>query len=71
MTENTITTDERYTSATHASNLRVEADRTGQADVIIAAGMSPSRLGAALLRLRSERAKRLIEHHRNPVIYEE
>jgi len=50
-----MSTDEKYTSATHASNLRVEADRTGQADVIIAAGMSPSRLGAALLRLHSER----------------
>ena len=55
MTENTITTEEKYTSATHAINLRVEADRTGQADIIIAAGMSPSRLGAALLRLHSER----------------
>jgi hypothetical protein len=45
---------EMYTSATHASNLRVEADRPGPADMIIAAGMSHSRLGAALLRLHSE-----------------
>lgn len=49
-----ITTDERYTSATHSSNLRVEAARPGDVDVLIAMGMSPSRLGAALLRLHSE-----------------
>lgn len=45
---------EMYTSATHTSNLRVEAEIRGQADMIIAAGMSPSRLGSALLRLHSE-----------------
>ncbi|NMM21829.1 MAG: hypothetical protein HHJ15_18070 [Rhodoferax sp.] len=50
----TMTTEERCTTAIHASNLRVEADRTGSADVIIAMGMSRSRLGAPLLRLRSE-----------------
>lgn len=45
---------ELYTSATHASNLRVEADRNGPADLLIASGWSPSRLGSALLRLHSE-----------------
>ena len=34
--------DERYSVACAASNLRVEADRSGPADVIIAAGWSPS-----------------------------
>jgi hypothetical protein len=54
MSDNIITTEERYTSATHASNLRCESDKPGQIDPIIAAGMSPSRMGAALLRLHSE-----------------
>jgi hypothetical protein len=48
------TVEERYTNATHASNLRVQAERTGSADVLIAMGWSPSRLGAALMRLHSE-----------------
>lgn len=52
-----ITVDERYTSAIHASNLRCET-RDGApinaADVLIAVGWSPSRLGAALMRLHSE-----------------
>jgi len=49
--------EERYTSATHTSNMRVDT-RDGAsrkpADEIIAAGWSRSRLGAALLRLHSE-----------------
>ena len=49
--------DERYECATSTSNLRVDT-RDGSpvspADVIIAAGMSPSRLGMMLLRLHSE-----------------
>lgn len=48
------TVEERYTSATHTSNLRVVAERGGPADVLIAMGWSPSRLGAALMRLHSE-----------------
>lgn len=48
------TIEEKYTSATHASNLRVQAERGGSADVLIAMGWSPSRLGAALMRLHSE-----------------
>lgn len=46
--------EERYTSATHAQRLVVTAEKSGPADVLIAAGWSPSRLGAALLRLHSE-----------------
>jgi len=47
-------TEELYTCANNASNLRVEADCRGSADLLIAAGWSRSRLGAALLRLHSE-----------------
>ena len=50
----TPTIEERYISATQANNLKVEADRTGKVDTIIAAGWSMSRVGAALLRLSSE-----------------
>lgn len=46
--------EEQYVSACHTSNLRVEADRKGAGDLIIAAGMNLSRLGGALLRLHSE-----------------
>jgi mono/diheme cytochrome c family protein len=46
--------DERYTSATNASSLLVTPERACSADVIIAAGWAPSRLGMALLRLASE-----------------
>lgn len=48
------TVEERYTGATNTSNLRVEARRQLPADLLIAAGWSPTRLGAALLRLHSE-----------------
>ncbi|MGJ7555913.1 hypothetical protein ACSFBI_18090 [Variovorax sp. RB3P1] len=46
--------EEAYASASTSSNLRVEADRRGDADVIIAAGWNQSRIGGALLRLHSE-----------------
>lgn len=46
--------EEMYVSATTSSNLRVEADRPGSADVIIAAAWSQARIGGALLRLHSE-----------------
>jgi len=49
-----MTTEERYTSAIPASSLKFEAHKQGQADVIAAAGMSRSRVGAALLRLHTE-----------------
>ena len=48
------TVDERYSSATHTSDLRVRPEKTGDADVMIAAGWCSSRLGMALLRLHSE-----------------
>jgi hypothetical protein len=47
--------DEIYSvAATGGRGLRVEADRRTAADVVIAAGMSPHRLGLAMLRLRGE-----------------
>ena len=46
--------EEQYGQACTSSNLRVEADRRSAADVLIASGMSNSRLGGALMRLRAE-----------------
>lgn len=46
--------EEQYLSATHSSNLRVEADRRSDADVLIAMGWSAKGLGGALLRLHGE-----------------
>lgn len=46
--------EEVYTSAMTSSNLRVEAERRSDADVIIAAGWNQSRIGGALLRLHTE-----------------
>lgn len=48
------TTQERYATATQSGSLRVQADRHGDADYLIAAGWSKSRFGAALMRLHSE-----------------
>lgn len=48
------TVDESYAVACATSDLRVEADRRGDADVLIAAGWSPTRIGSALLRLHTE-----------------
>jgi len=48
------TVEESYTSATASSNLRCEADRRTDVDVLIAAGCTPGILGAALMRLHSE-----------------
>lgn len=45
---------EAYASAVTSTNMRVEADRRGDADVIIAAAWSMSRVGSVLLRLHSE-----------------
>lgn len=47
-------TAERYGRATHASRLKVDAERRGDADMLIAAGMLPDFLGASLLRLQEE-----------------
>lgn len=46
--------DEIYSIAITSSNLRVQADKRGDADAIMAAGMSPARIGSMLLRLHSE-----------------
>lgn len=46
--------EEAYTSAMSTSNLRVEADRRGDADIIIASGWSQGRIGGALMRLHTE-----------------
>lgn len=48
------TVEESYVSATTSSNLRCEADRRTDVDVLIAAGCTPGILGAALMRLHSE-----------------
>ena len=49
-----MTVEERYESACGASSLRVQAEKGGPADLLIAAGWSESRIGMALLRLHSE-----------------
>lgn len=46
--------EELYQTASNTSNLKVEAERRGSGDVLIAAGWSASRVGMALLRLHSE-----------------
>ena len=46
--------EEQYSQACTSSNLRVEADKRGPADILIASGMSNSRIGGALMRLRTE-----------------
>lgn len=46
--------EERYNNATNTSNLKVDPERRLPADMLIAMGWSPSRLGAALMRLHSE-----------------
>ncbi len=48
------TVEESYTIATASSNLRCEADRRTDVDVLIAAGCTPGVLGVALMRLQSE-----------------
>lgn len=53
--DNTVTIAEHYITANAASNLRVEADKGGAADILICAGWTPSReVGAALLRLHTK-----------------
>lgn len=48
------TVEETYACAITTSDLRVQAEVRSPADAILAAGMSKSRLGSALLRLHSE-----------------
>ena len=52
--DNVMTVGERVATACHASNLRDEADRTSQTDVLKAMAWSRSRLGSGLMRLHSE-----------------
>ena len=46
--------EEQYCQASTSSNLRVEADKRGAADVLIASGLSGKGLGGALMRLHTE-----------------
>jgi hypothetical protein len=46
--------EEAYTAAGNSSDLTVSAEHKGDADLLIAAGLSESRVGMALLRLHSE-----------------
>jgi hypothetical protein len=46
--------EEQYTSAMSTSDLRVEAERKCDADIIIASGWSQGRIGGALMRLHTE-----------------
>lgn len=48
------TVDEAYSSAGNTSDLTVKADKRTDADVLIAAGLSPGILGHALMRLHGE-----------------
>jgi hypothetical protein len=48
------TVEESYATAIGSSNLKHDPDRPNAVNVIIAAGISPHRLGAALMRLRTE-----------------
>ena len=54
LNENPRTVEEAYISAGSSTNLRVEADRMGDADILIAAGWAPCMLGGQLTRLRRE-----------------
>lgn len=52
--EDRPTTGERYSSAMESSNLKADADRRGDVDMMIAAGWVPDNLGAMLYRLAVE-----------------
>ncbi len=54
MSDDVLTVGERYSCAISAPNLRVTLDRPSVSDLVIAAGMSPHRMGLALRRLASE-----------------
>lgn len=63
MTDNTAPPciQERYTQAVHASSLKVEANRTGSADTLIAVAWSQSRVGALLMRLQTKADRTALE----------
>lgn len=50
--------DERYETAANASDLTVSVLRTGPVDLLIAAGLSPTVLGQALMRLHTDRVSK-------------
>jgi hypothetical protein len=52
--EDRPSTGERYSSAMESSNLKTDADRRGDVDMMIAAGWVPDTLGAMLYRLAVE-----------------
>lgn len=55
--------EESYSTACNSSNLRVEADRGSNADILIAAGWLPSRaIGAVLLRLHTKYTRDGLEY---------
>jgi hypothetical protein len=57
MTDDVLTVAERYVSATQSSNLRCETGDDapmGDTAILIAAGWSASRIGAALMRLQTK-----------------
>lgn len=61
------TVEEAYTRAgTSSSNLKVDPDRRGDADVLVAAGWSPGMLGGALMRLRGEWDSAAHQRRSNP-----
>ena len=45
---------EQYSQACTSSNLRVQAEKRSSADILIASGMSSSRIGSALMRLHTK-----------------
>ena len=50
----TTTTEEMYYLAANATDLKVDPEKRGSGDVLIAAGWAPARVGMCLLRLASE-----------------
>lgn len=54
-------TEERYLSASQSSNLKVETERTGDVDVMVASGWSHSHIGHALMRIQSRPTRGLLE----------
>lgn len=54
MSDETVTILERYSASINSTNLRDEADRFSQTDILKAVAWSPTELGKALIRLRAE-----------------
>jgi len=57
----TCSTEEKYLIATNTSNLRVESERTGAADVLIASAWAPGHIGSALMRLHTRPTRDLLQ----------